>query len=288
MESSQDKQENFHFERLSTKEKLELMLNCGMHYPHKRCHPSFKGFLMENQSAIDLRLTLTLLDKALAKIKSLFASGGFALFVGTKPQVTDVIAREARRCLQYWITKHWIGGALTNPEFTLHKSLKRLTTLEEKSSNTELYTKKECNAFVRQHTKSFTRLEGVAGDDEHRKPLPKHHPKLVVIVDPAREFAAIQEVYALRRKCKDVTLMILGDGFGNRFNLRELSDQDLFIPGNDDGTQSVELFLVAVADAILDGLEVFQSKRDADYAVKQEILRASTINTAISKEVAHE
>ena len=69
------------------------------------------------------------------------------------------------------------------------------------------------------------------------------------------------------------------NSFGNRFNLRELSDQDLFIPGNDDGTQSVELFFVAVADAILDGLEAFQSKRDADYAVKQEILRANTTNT---------
>jgi len=283
MEDKQEsRQENFHFGRLNTKEKLELMLNCGMHYPHKRCHPSFSGFLMENRSAIDLRLTVTLIDKALAKIKNLFTSGGFALFVGTKPQITDVVAREARRCLQYWLTKQWIGGALTNPEFTLHKSLKRLSALEEQSTNTDMYTKKECNSFKRKHNKIFTRLEGIAGDEEHRKPFPKHHPKLVVIVDPSREFAAIQEVIALRRRCKDITLVILGDGFGNRFNLRELSDQDLFIPGNDDGAQSVELFLIAVADAILDGLEILQTKRNADYAIKQEILKSAS-ETAVER-----
>lgn len=273
MQNIANQPEHFHFGRLPAKKQLELMLNCGMHYPHKRFHPSFKYFLMKGKQAIDLRITLALLRKAMAKAEAIFNAGGSALFVSTKPQITEIVEREAKRCMQYWMTKKWIGGALTNPEFTLHNSLKQLSTLEEKAQNAELYTKKERSMFRRQYLRSFSRLEGVSGDGEHRKPFPKQPPKLVIIVDPAREFTAVKEVLALRKRSKDITLIILGDGFGNKFDMRMLSDQDIFVPGNDDNVHSVELFSVALSDVILDGLESLQIKRNADYALKQELLQ---------------
>ena len=47
--------------------------------------------------------------------------GGHVLFVGTKKQAKDVVAEEAARCGQFYVTERWLGGMLTNFKTIKHE-----------------------------------------------------------------------------------------------------------------------------------------------------------------------
>lgn len=271
---------SFDFDSMSPREKLELMFRCGMHHSHKRCHPDFKHFLthVQDQELIDLRLTVKLLDRASREVKELFTHGGNALFVATKPQIAGVVESEARRSMQYWVTKKWIGGMLTNSKYAVTETLKRMVDLES-ASRDHGYTKKERNMFARKHQRRFVYMEGVTGsvaEDTEAKALDKANIKLVVAVDPSKELTAVREVLALRQRASrnPPALVILGDGYGSGFSTKMLGKKDIFIPMNDDKPTSVEFACAVITSAIRDGLDVDAAKRADRTSVKDELINS--------------
>jgi small subunit ribosomal protein S2 len=271
---------SFDFESMSPREKLELMFRCGMHHSHKRCHPDFKHFLtrVQDQELIDLRLTVKLLDRAAREVKELFANGGNALFVATKPQIAGVVESEARRSMQYWVTKKWIGGMLTNSKYAVTETLKRMVDLESASRDPS-YTKKERNMSARKYQQRFVYMEGVTGNvagDADAKALDKANIKLIVIVDPSKELTAVREVLALRQRSSKnpPVLVIMGDGYGSGFSTKMLGKKDIFIPMNDDKPTSVEFACAVITSAIRDGLDIDSTKRADRNSVKEELINS--------------
>ncbi|MGE3798928.1 MAG: 30S ribosomal protein S2, partial [Thermomicrobiales bacterium] len=98
---------------------MQTMLNAGVHFGHqaKRWNPKMKPFIHSQRNGvhiIDLDQTLPLLHEASDLVQSITSQGGRILFVGTKKQAQEVIAKEAARSGQFYINRRWLGGTLTN------------------------------------------------------------------------------------------------------------------------------------------------------------------------------
>ena len=255
--------QRFNFNDLTYPEQIKLMLHCGMHYSHKYCHPHFKSFLMRDadKHIIDLRLTSRLIARAQKLIQSVLSNNGSVLFVGNKAQIHDIVIKEAKRCMQYWSAERWRGGNLTNFDENVAKGIARLERLASQSQNSDLYTKEDQVRFAKQYNSSFRYLGGMFdGPNSDKKPL-QSIPKLVIIIDPVAEYTAVKEVLALRKKAR-INMIIFGDCRDTiskrkegKFDIRKLDQvRDVFVPANDDGVASVELFLNIMANQILSTL----------------------------------
>ena len=53
-------------------------------------------------------LTMLLPSRAIA------SEGGVVLFVGTRPQFESTIRKKAKSCGEYYVSRKWMGGTLTN------------------------------------------------------------------------------------------------------------------------------------------------------------------------------
>ena len=104
---------------MSPQETLRTLLEAGVHFGHqsKRWNPKMKPYIFTERNGIhviDLQQTVPLLNEAYDFVTELTARGGKVLFVGTKKQAQEVVAREAGRSGQYYINRRWLGGTLTN------------------------------------------------------------------------------------------------------------------------------------------------------------------------------
>ena len=98
---------------------MSALLEAGVHFGHqtKRWNPKMKPYIFTERNGIhiiDLQQTVPLLDEAHAFVADLTARGGRVLFVGTKKQAQEVVAREAERSGQFYVNRRWLGGTLTN------------------------------------------------------------------------------------------------------------------------------------------------------------------------------
>jgi small subunit ribosomal protein S2 len=185
---------------------------------------------------IDLRATLRGLIAGRRLAAAIAARGDGVLFVGTKKQASELIAREARRCGMPHVSERWLGGLLTN-YVTIRKRLDRLAELEdlEQTGQIELYGKKMVSSMRREKRKILRNLGGVRSMDRL--------PGLLVLVDTARERIAVKEACKL-----DIPIIALTDTDGDP------EDVDVIVPGNDDSFGAVEIFVTAMADGVLEGL----------------------------------
>ena len=194
---------------------------------------------------LDLKQTQQLLDEA-AQAAARFADRGKPiLFVGTKKQAQNVVREEAERAGQPYAVDRWLGGMLTNFS-TIRGSLRRMETLrrEEADGTTAQLKKKE--RLMR--TRELEKLDRVLGGISDMSRLPG----ALFVVDVKREHIAVDEA----RKLK-IPIIALVDS-----NV----DPDLVdfpIPANDDAMKSVALFTRVIADAIIEGRQAGQAKRDA-------------------------
>ena len=194
---------------------------------------------------LDLKQTQKLLDEA-AEAAARFADRGKPiLFVGTKKQAQNVVREEAERAGQPYAVDRWLGGMLTNFA-TIRGSLRRMETLrrEEADGTTAQLKKKE--RLMR--TRELEKLDRVLGGISDMSRLPG----ALFVVDVKREHIAVDEA----RKLK-IPIIALVDS-----NV----DPDLVdfpIPANDDAMKSVALFTKVIADAIIEGRQAGQAKRDA-------------------------
>jgi small subunit ribosomal protein S2 len=223
-------------EPLSVRELFEA----GTHFGHqtKRWNPKMRPFIYGARSGIhiiDLDQTAQLFKRAFDFLSDTVSRGGHVLFVGTKRQAADIIAEEASRAGQFFVTNRWLGGTLTNFR-TIKGGLERLRTLErmKEDGTYEQLPKKETVRLEKERARLEKYIGGLKGMGSV--------PSAVYIIDPAQESIAVNEARKLR-----VPIVAITD---------TNCDPDLVdyvIPGNDDAIRSIRLITAAVADACIWG-----------------------------------
>src|ERR1700691_834863 len=144
---------------------MRQLLEAGVHFGHhtRRWNPQMAPYIFgvrNNVHIIDLEQTVPMLHRALQAIRDVAAGGGRVLFVGTKRQAQEAVAKSAKRCGQYYVDHRWLGGMLTNFK-TISQSIKRLRELDERIADpTAGLTKRELLQITREKDKLERTLGG--------------------------------------------------------------------------------------------------------------------------------
>ena len=226
---------------------MKELLEAGVHFGHqtKRWNPKMKDFIFGERNGIyiiDLQKTHRLLQDALQYAQDLAAQGRTILFVGTKRQAQEAVAEEAQRAGMPYVNERWLGGLLTN-FVTIRKSLDRLRELESMSTDGrhERLTKKEVAQLEKERIKIEKNLKGIKGM--------KNVPDAIFVIDTRKESIAVQEA----RKLKIPVIGIVDTNC-------DPDEVDHVIPGNDDALRAIKLFAGRIADAVLAGRGIRESR----------------------------
>lgn len=226
---------------------IEQLLESGAHFGHltRRWNPKMEKFIFTEKNGIhiiDLRKTQILIDIARDFIFNIAAQGKHVLFVGTKPQAKPIIEREAQRCQSFYVVERWLGGMLTNFT-TIRRSIKRLNTIDkmETDGTFEKLTKKERLLLTRERE----RLRKVFGGIEEMLTIPA----ALYVVDIKKEHIAVKEA-----KILGIPVVAIVD------TNCDPEPIDYPIPANDDSKMTIELITRVIADAIIEGKQVYAEK----------------------------
>lgn len=226
---------------------MKEMLDAGVHFGHQtqRWNPKMKNYVYTARGGIhiiDLQKTVVRAQKAAEFVKEIAANGGRLIFVGTKKQAIEPVQEAAQKCGQYYVTKRWLGGMMTNFE-TIKTSvarLRRIDQMKEKGEDKYL-TKKERAGLEKEYLRLSEFLNGIREM--------KEMPSAMFVVDLPKEHIAVAEATRLG-------IPVVGIADTN-------SDPELIqypIPGNDDAIRSIKLFANMVADAYLEGAKTWEQK----------------------------
>ena len=237
---------------------MKQLLEAGVHFGHQtsRWNPKMKPYIFGARNGIyiiDLQQTVKMFRDAYGFVRDLAAQGNMVLFVGTKKQAQDAIREEAERCGMYYVTNRWLGGMLTNFQ-TIKQSIDRLRKLDEtleSEAMLEALTKKEMITVRRERDKLMASLGGI----RNMKKLPD----ALFVVDPKKEEIAVSEanklgipvVAAVDTNCDPDVI-------------------DYKIPGNDDAIRAIRLFCAAIADAVIEGRELYEERQRGHGAEEDE------------------
>lgn len=217
------------------------LLEAGVHFGHRKnfWNPKMSKFIYGARNGIhiiDLQQTVPMLHKALDVLKEVAAKNGKVLFVGTKPQASEMIAQAAERSGQFFVNHRWLGGMLTNWS-TVSESIKTLKRYEEILSSPDVVlTKKEKLDLDRKRIKLNNVLGGIRNMGGR--------PDVLFIIDVNRERLAIQEAKTL-----GIPVIAIADTNVNPDGV------DYVIPGNDDARKAIELYAKLTSEAILSGIQ---------------------------------
>jgi small subunit ribosomal protein S2 len=226
---------------------MKALLETGVHFGHRtrKWNPKMKPYIFTERNGIhilDLHQTLKAVKDAYELVRDKVSDGGSLMFVGTKRQAQDTIAREAARCGMPFVTERWLGGTLTNWRTIRHRIdyLKGLEARRERGEF-DLITKKEGLLLTREMEKLNARLGGI----REMKGLPS----LLFVVDVRREYTAVREASILK-----IPVIAMVD---------TNSDPDMIdyvIPANDDAIRAIKLVASVMADAVLEGMALRKDK----------------------------
>jgi len=227
---------------------MKELLEAGVHFGHqtKRWNPKMKRYIFGQRNGIyiiDLQQTLRYFNEAMNFVSELAANRGKILFVGTKSQAQDIIKEEAEKCNMYYVNQRWLGGLLTN-YVTIKKSIERLTQLEEMSRDGryEGLTKKEIARLEKERAKLDKVLCGIKKMDGL--------PDALFVIDIRKEKIAVSEANKLNIKVVAVVDTNCDpDGI------------DYVVPGNDDAVRAIQLLISKIADAVIEGNQLFESRQ---------------------------
>jgi small subunit ribosomal protein S2 len=227
---------------------LRELLEAGAHFGHQksRWNPKMRPYIFGVRGGvyiIDLQKTLVLFNEAMTFLQNLAAQGKTVLFVGTKRQAQDIVARESARCEMFYVHQRWLGGLMTNWA-TVKKSVDRLRDLEnvETDPRFEYLTKKERLSLAKERARLDKVLCGIK--EMNRRP------DALFVVDTRREEIAVAEANKL-----GIPVVALVDSNSDPTRI------DFPIPANDDAIRSIELIVARAADAILEGRQQWRSAR---------------------------
>ena len=195
---------------------------------------------------IDLQKTIKLFKEAVDFVTEMAAQGKTVLFVGTKRQAQDAIVEESSRCGMYYVNNRWLGGLLTNFA-TIQNSIKRFKELDGMKANGhyEKLSKKEMARLERERRGLEKNLLGI-------RDMPGL-PDVLFVIDSKKEGIAVLEAKKL-----GIPLVAIVDTNCDPENV------DFVIPGNDDALRAVRLFASTIADAIIAGQHMYQTRREME------------------------
>lgn len=240
------------------------LLKAGAHFGHKtdRWNPKMKPYIFDVRQGthiINIRKTVSGLEKASNILAKISSQNKPILFVGTKRQARPIISAEADRAGVFSVTERWLGGTLTNFK-TIRNSISKLKELEKQlhEKGSERLTKKEILMLQKKQGKLERYLSGIKEMDML--------PSAIFVVDVKHENIAVHEA------------KILGIPVVGIVDTNSDPDQiDYVIPANDDAMRSVALITQYLADAILLGKiqhkeEESVPNKDEETEIEDEIL----------------
>lgn len=220
---------------------MKDLLEAGVHFGHqtRRWNPKMRRFIFAERNGIyiiDLLKTMDGIEAGYEFVRDLSAKGGTILFVGTKRQISDVIAEQAKRVGMPYVNFRWLGGMLTNFQ-TIHKRILRLRELETQDAQGVLdeLPKKEALKLRHELDQLRRNLDGIR--ELNRRP------DAVFVIDTKKEDICVREA----RKLGIPVVAVVDTNC-------EPDEVDYIIPGNDDAIRSGTLLARVIADAVEDGL----------------------------------
>ena len=227
---------------------MRQLLESGVHFGHqtRRWNPKVRRFIFTERNGIyilDLKQTMSYIDKAYDFVKQTVAHGGTILFVGTKKQAQESVQEQATRVGMPYVNQRWLGGMLTNLQ-TVSARVNRLKELEQIDFDdvaSSGRTKKELLMMRREKDKLEKTLGGIRDMGKA--------PSALWVVDTNKEHLAVDEAQKL-----NIPVVAILD---TNCDPDEITYP---IPGNDDAIRSVTLLTRVVADAVAAGLQERHAK----------------------------
>ncbi|MEO1496625.1 MAG: 30S ribosomal protein S2 [Planctomycetota bacterium] len=216
------------------------LVESGVHFGHRasRWNPKMRPYIYARRNLIhiiDVRETIRGLLRAKKYLSDVAGRNSLILFVGTKRQASETVAREAARAGMPFVSERWLGGTLTNFR-TIRDRLGRLEELEGIRQGEAIngYSKKMQSMLNREYRKIYRNLNGMR--------TMTRLPECLFVIDPRKEKNAVKEARAL-----GIPVVSLIDTDCDPDSV------DLPIPGNDDSLRSIELICRLIADAVVAG-----------------------------------
>jgi len=231
---------------------MKGLLETGVHFGHRtrKWNPKMSTYIFTERNGIhilDLHQTLKAIRDSYDVVRDVVMNGGKVLFVGTKRQAQETIAREAQRANMPYINERWLGGTLTNWR-TIRQRIDHLKNLEARRErgDFEYLTKKEALDLNREIDRLNERLGGI----RNLTGLPQ----LIFVVDVQREATGIHEANIL-----NIPVIAMVDTNGDPDMV------DYVIPSNDDAIRAIKLVASVIADAAIEGIQMRKDSGDETF-----------------------
>jgi len=216
---------------------MRQLLKAGVHFGHQTRYwaPAMAPYIFGDRNKIhiiNLEKTLPMLQEAMNYIGSITAQGGKVLFVGTKRQAGKYVREMAQQCGCPYVDHRWLGGMLTNFK-TVKNSIARLKELEQRidSGATARLSKKEALSLERERVKLDKTLSGIKDMNGL--------PDVLFVIDVEHEYIAVAEANKL-----GIPVVAVVDSNCSPKGI------DYIIPGNDDSSRAINLYLQAATSAV--------------------------------------
>ena len=176
---------------------IERLFTAGAHFgfTKSRRHPTVTPYIYGNKQGtdiIDLEQTAALLEDAKNMLKEAGEQGKTVMYVGTKNEVSKIVAQFALKADMPVVVNRWIGGMLTNYS-EIRKRIERYKTLTAERESGELerkYVKKERVVIGREVAKLELNFGGIVKTDRN--------PHMLIVVDPRHDCIAVQEAHDMK------------------------------------------------------------------------------------------
>ena len=239
-----------------TKIEIKPLLEAGVHFGHltRKWNPNMAPYIFMEKNGIhiiNLYKTASKIEECAQALNKIALSGRKILFVATKKQAKEIVAKAASDVKMPYITERWPGGMLTN-FVTIRKAVKKMSAIDrtKQDGTFETLSKKEKLQIDRLRAK----LEKNLGSISEMTRLPG----ALFVVDIRREHIAVREAQKL-----NIPIFAMVD---TNCDPREV---DYAIPSNDDASKSIDLILSHVSNAINSGLSERQKEKDAEEIIKE-------------------
>jgi len=239
-----------------TKIQIKPLLDAGVHFGHltRKWNPNMAPYVYMEKNGIhiiNLYKTASKIEESSDALSKIAASGRKILFVATKKQAKEIVAKTAADVNMPYITERWPGGMLTN-FVTIRKAVKKMSAIDrtKQDGTFEALSKREKLQIDRLRAK----LEKNLGSITDMTRLPG----ALFVVDIRREHIAVREAQKL-----NIPIFAMVD---TNCDPREV---DFAIPSNDDASKSIDIILNYVSDAIKEGLTERQKEKDQADLIKE-------------------
>ncbi|MEQ6884388.1 30S ribosomal protein S2 [Salicola sp. Rm-C-2C1-2] len=233
------------------------LLKAGAHFGHQTRYwnPKMGKYIFGARNKIhiiNLEHTVPALNQALSQAQKMAENKNQILFVGTKRSASKIVKEEAERCGMPFVNHRWLGGMLTNYK-TIRNSIRRYRDLEQQDQDGTLdkLTKKE----ALDHRREMEKLDRHIGGIKDMGGLPD----ALFVIDVDHEDIAIKEANKLG-------IPVIGVVDTNS----DPKGVDVVIPGNDDAIRAVQIYVRAVADAVIEGKQAGGGAADEFVEVSEE------------------